>query len=91
MRVTMQKTQRRRRRVLGGRDKLDADGRIANSSATRSRRLAPSEAESVSKKGNSYDHTNRAANARRRCGRREGRASSPALGRLTHKTCDVRF
>ena len=27
----MQKTQRRRRRVLGGRDKLDADGRIARS------------------------------------------------------------
>ena len=62
----MQKTQRRRRRVLGGRDKLDADGRIANSSATRSRRLAPSEAKSVSRKGNSYDHTNRVANARRR-------------------------
>jgi hypothetical protein len=43
--------------------KLDDDGRIANSSATRSQRLAPSEAVSVGRKGNSYDHTIRADNA----------------------------
>jgi hypothetical protein len=57
---------------------LTQGGRIANSSATRSRRLAPSEAESINRKGNSYGHTIRAAHARCRCGRRQGAASSPA-------------
>jgi hypothetical protein len=61
--------------------KLDDDGRIANSSATRSQRLAPSEAVSVGRKGNSYDHTIRSGNARRRAAAAKVRRRHlPSLG-----------
>jgi hypothetical protein len=42
--------------------KLDPERHIANSSATRSPRLGPSETESVSRNENPYEHTIRAAN-----------------------------